>query len=216
MDPAFWQKRWADNQIGFHREDVNPFLVAHWHKLAMPAGARVLVPLCGKSVDMAWLAGQGHRVLGVELSRRAVEDFFREQGLQAEVSQHGAFEVWRSGQIEVWCGDFFALQAQDVGDCTGLYDRAALIALPAAMRERYKAHLRTVLPAGCQGLLLTMDYDQQLLDGPPFAVVDGEVRSGYARGDVQVLDEREVIEESPKFLQAGVPSVVERVYQVGF
>ena len=216
MEPAFWQKRWADNQIGFHREDVNPFLLAHWHTLAVPAGGRVLVPLCGKSVDMAWLAGQGYRVLGVELSRRAVEDFFREQGLQAEVSQRGAFEVWSGGAVEVWCGDFFALQAKDVGDCIGLYDRAALIALPAAMRERYKAQLRTVLPTGCQGLLLTMDYDQQLLDGPPFAVVDGEVRSGYARGEVQVLDEREVIEESPKFLQAGVPSVVERVYRVGF
>ncbi|MCT8162271.1 MULTISPECIES: thiopurine S-methyltransferase [unclassified Pseudomonas] len=216
MEPAFWQKRWADNQIGFHREDVNPFLEAHWRTLALASGARILVPLCGKSVDMAWLAGQGYRVLGVELSRRAVEDFFGEQGLQAEVTVQGAFEVWRSGDVEVWCGDFFDLRAQDAGDCFGLYDRAALIALPAEMRERYMAHLSALLPTGCQGLLLTMDYDQQLLDGPPFAVADGEVRRGYAGGNVQVLDEREVIGESPKFLQAGVPSVVERVYRVGF
>jgi thiopurine S-methyltransferase len=216
MEPAFWQKRWADNQIGFHRNDVNPFLLAHWPTLALAEGSRVLVPLCGKSLDMAWLAGQGHRVLGVELSRRAVEDFFREQGLQAQVSQQGAFEVWRSGEVEVWCGDFFALRAEDVADCMGLYDRAALIALPSEMRARYMAHLSQVLPAGCQGLLLTMDYDQQLLDGPPFSVPDGEVRQGYAGGNVQVLDEREVIEESPKFLQAGVASVLERVYLVKF
>ncbi|PVZ39504.1 thiopurine S-methyltransferase [Pseudomonas sp. CC120222-01a] len=216
MEPAFWQKRWADNQIGFHRTDVNPFLLAHWPRLALAEGARVLVPLCGKSLDMAWLAGQGHRVLGVELSRRAVEDFFREQGLTPQVSTQGAFEVWRSADVEIWCGDFFALQAQDVADCRGLYDRAAVIALPSQMRARYMAHLTKVLPAGCQGLLLTMDYDQQLLDGPPFSVPDGEVRQGYAGGKVQVLDEREVIEESPKFLQAGVASVLERVYQVTF
>ncbi|MCU0125982.1 thiopurine S-methyltransferase [Pseudomonas vlassakiae] len=216
MEPAFWQKRWADNQIGFHRTDVNPFLLAHWPRLALAEGTRVLVPLCGKSLDMAWLAGQGHRVLGVELSRRAVEDFFREQGLTAQVSTQGAFEVWRSADVEIWCGDFFALQAQDVADCRGLYDRAAVIALPSQMRARYMAHLTKVLPAGCQGLLLTMDYDQQLLDGPPFSVPDAEVRQGYAGGRVQVLDEREVIEESPKFLQAGVASVLERVYLVNF
>jgi thiopurine S-methyltransferase len=216
MEPAFWQKRWDDNQIGFHRTDVNPFLQAHWLKLALPAGSRVLVPLCGKSLDMAWLKEQGHRVLGVELSRRAVEDFFREQALPVQVSEQGAFEVWRSDHIEVWCGDFFALQAQDVADCMGLYDRAAAIALPPEMRARYMAHLEQVLPMGCKGLLLTMDYDQQLLAGPPFSVPDDEVRRGYARGKVQALEEREVIEESPKFLQAGVESVVERVYRVQF
>ncbi|MFJ4343923.1 thiopurine S-methyltransferase [Pseudomonas sp. NPDC089401] len=216
MEAAFWQKRWADNQIGFHRTDVNPFLLTHWPRLALVEGSRVLVPLCGKSLDMAWLAGQGHRVLGVELSRRAVEDFFHEQGLEAQVSQQGAFEVWRSVGVEVWCGDFFALRAEDVADCAGLYDRAAAIALPPPMRARYMAHLSQVLPVGCQGLLLTMDYDQQLLDGPPFSVPDAEVRQGYAGGKVQVLDEREVIEESPKFLQAGVASVLERVYRVAF
>jgi len=216
MEPAFWEKRWADNQIGFHRTDVNPFLQAHWPKLALPAGSRVLVPLCGKSLDMVWLVEQGHRVLGVELSRRAVEDFFREQALPAQVSQQGAFEVWRSGEIEVWCGDFFALQAQDAADCRGLYDRAALIALPPEMRARYMAHLASVLTAGCQGLLLTLDYDQQRVAGPPFSVPDGEVRQRYAGGKVQVLEAREVIEESPKFLQAGVASVMERVYRVQF
>ncbi|NIE73844.1 thiopurine S-methyltransferase [Pantoea sp. Ap-967] len=216
MEAAFWQKRWANNQIGFHRTDVNPFLQAHWPTLGLAAGSRVLVPLCGKSLDMAWLAEQGHRVVGVELSRLAVEDFFREQGLQPEVAQQGAFEVWRSGAIEVWCGDFFALRAEDLADCQGLYDRAAVIALPLEMRGRYMAHLAKVLPAGCKGVLLTMVYDQQLVDGPPFSVSDDEVRAGYAGGLVQRLEEREVIDESPKFLQAGVASVLERVYLVAF
>ena len=215
MEPAFWHKRWADNQIGFHQAQVNPYLQAYWPRLGLAPGCRVLVPLCGKSLDLAWLAGQGHRVLGVELSRRAVEDYFREHGLVPEVGQQGAFEVWRSGDVELWCGDFFALRTQDLEDCVGLYDRAALIALPPAMRERYLALLSTLLPNACKGVLVTLDYDQALLDGPPFSVPDAEVRAGFAGWRVACFEEQEVIRESPKFEQAGVVSLMERVYLLG-
>lgn len=214
MEPAFWQQRWADNQIGFHQAQVNPYLQKYWPALGLAPGSRVLVPLCGKSLDLAWLAGQGYRVLGVELSRRAVEAFFGEHGLEAEVQQRGAFEVWRSGDVELWCGDFFALQAGDIGDCAGLYDRAALIALPPQMRVAYMQLLSGLLPAGCQGVVVTLDYDQALLGGPPFSVGDEELRQGFAGWQVDELEAVEVIEESPKFLQAGASSLLERVYRV--
>ena len=141
MQPEFWQDRWASNQIGFHQREVNPYLQRHWPVLGLPVVVKVLVPLCGKSLDLLWLAGQGHQVLGIELSQTAVEDFFSEQQLAPEVSDAGAFKVYRAGAIELWCGDFFALTARDVADCAALYDRAALIALPPPMRERYGAHL---------------------------------------------------------------------------
>ncbi|MEB6592152.1 MULTISPECIES: thiopurine S-methyltransferase [Pseudomonas] len=214
MDPAFWQQRWADNQIGFHQAQVNPYLQRHWPQLQLALGSRVLVPLCGKSLDLAWLAGQGYRVLGVELSRRAVEDFFREHGLEAEVRQQGAFEVWRGGDVELWCGDFFALRAEDIGDCAGLYDRAALIALPVQMRAAYMQALSALLPASCRGLVVTLDYDQSLLPGPPFSVGDEEVRRGFAGWQVDELEAVQVIGESPKFVQAGAASLLERVYRV--
>jgi len=214
MEPAFWQQRWADNQIGFHQAQVNPYLQKYWPTLGLVPGSRVLVPLCGKSLDLAWLAGQGHRVLGVELSRRAVEAFFREHGLQAEVRQRGAFEVWRSGDVELWCGDIFALQAEDIGDCSGLYDRAAVIALPPQMRGAYMQLLSGLLPVSCQGVVVILDYDQALLGGPPFSVGDEELRKGFAGWQVDELEVVEVIEESPKFLQAGVSSLLERVYRV--
>jgi thiopurine S-methyltransferase len=215
MEPAFWHKRWADNQIGFHQGQVNSYLQAHWPALGLAPGSRVLVPLCGKSLDLVWLAGQGYRVLGVELSRHAVERFFYEHGLEAEVSQRGAFEVWRSAEVELWCGDFFALRAADIGDCIGLYDRAALIALPPAMRAAYMQLLSALLPARCRGLLVTLDYDQSLLAGPPFSVGDEEVRQGLAGWQVDELEAVEVIQESPKFVQAGVSSLLERVYRLG-
>ncbi|WP_339543852.1 thiopurine S-methyltransferase [Pseudomonas sp. RA_35y_Pfl2_P32] len=215
MQPEFWHKKWASNQIGFHLPQVNPYLQRHWPDLAIPARVRVLVPLCGKSLDLLWLAGQGHQVLGIEISQKAVEDFFSEQQLAPEVSEVGAFKVYRAGAIELWCGDFFALAAHDVIDCAALYDRAALIALPPPMRERYGAHLQQILPAEFRGLLVTLDYDQAQLPGPPFAVKDDEVQQSLGRfWCLQVLQEQDVLGESWKFLQAGVTRLVERVYRI--
>lgn len=214
MEPAFWHKRWADDQIGFHQAKVNRYLQAYWASLALAPGSRVLVPLCGKSLDLAWLAGQGHRVLGVELSQRAVESFFAGHGLTPQVTRQGAFEVWRSDEVELWCGDFFALQAQDLADCAGLYDRAALIALPPPMRERYMALLSALLPTSCKGLLVTLDYDQALIDGPPFSVPDDEVRRGFKGWQVNEQEAPQIIEQSPKFQAAGVSSLLERVYRL--
>ncbi|QHD02515.1 thiopurine S-methyltransferase [Pseudomonas sp. S04] len=215
MQPEFWHKKWASNQIGFHLPQVNPYLQRHWPELAIPARARVLVPLCGKSLDLLWLAGQGHQVLGIELSQTAVEDFFSEQQLAPEVSDAGAFKVYRAGAIELWCGDFFALTARDVADCAALYDRAALIALPPPMRERYGAHLQQILPAELRGLLITLDYDQAQLPGPPFAVEDDEVRRSWGCfWRLYMLQEQDVLGESWKFLRAGVTRLVERVYRI--
>ena len=216
MQPEFWHKKWESNQIGFHQPEVNPYLQRHWPDLAIAAQARVLVPLCGKSLDLLWLAGRGHQVLGIELSEKAIEDFFSEQHLQPEVSEDGgAFKVYRAGAIELWCGDFFALKAEDVADCTALYDRAALIALPPAMREQYAAHLLSILPEGLQGLLITLDYDQAQMPGPPFAVPDAEVQRLLGNDwQVQKLEEQDVLGESWKFLQAGVTRLEERIYRV--
>lgn len=213
MQADFWQERWERNQIGFHQKQVNPYLVRYWPELGIAPGSRVLVPLCGKSLDLAWLAGQGLRVLGVELSQRAVEDFFAEQQLQPERFQHGAFSCYRSESVEIWCGDVFQLSAEDVADCVGLYDRAALIALPPEMRQQYAALLNGILPRGCGGVLVVLDYDQALVDGPPFAVLDDEVQALFA-GRWRVSEEavEDIIGNSWKFVQAGGSSLLERVY----
>ncbi|MDU9390899.1 thiopurine S-methyltransferase [Pseudomonas sp. zfem002] len=213
MQADFWLKRWECNQIGFHQNQVNPYLARYWPTLRIEPGSRVLVPLCGKSLDLAWLAGQGLRVLGVELSQRAVEDFFAEQQLQPERYQQGVFTCYRSEGVDIWCGDFFQLRAEDLADCVGLYDRAALIALPPPMRQRYAAQLNALLPQGCRGVLVTMDYDQAQLDGPPFSVADDEVRALFGqRWQVSEEAQQDILDESWKFVQAGVESLVERAY----
>ncbi|WP_053214316.1 thiopurine S-methyltransferase [Pseudomonas sp. Q12-87] len=214
MESEFWHKRWSSNQIGFHLPDVNPYLQHFWPQLGLAQGTRVLVPLCGKSLDLLWLAQQGYPVLGVELSEKAVTDFFIEHQLEPSVSEEGAFKVFRAAEIEIRCGDFFALDQEDLAGCTALYDRAALIALPVPMRERYAAHLQKIMPQ-CMGLLITLDYDQAQMPGPPFSVADDEVRR--LLGDVwqlEVLQEQDVLGESWKFLQAGVTRLDERVYRI--
>ncbi|MGY2046192.1 thiopurine S-methyltransferase [Pseudomonas pergaminensis] len=215
MEPKFWQERWARNQIGFHLPEVNPYLQRHWPQLALAQGAQVLVPLCGKSLDLMWLASHGLRVMGVELSERAVEAFFSEQNLVPRITRRGAFTVYQADLIEVWCGDFFALDAEALADCTGLYDRAALIALPPLMRVQYAEHLNHLLRSGCQGLLVTLDYDQTQKAGPPFAVTDDEVKVLFgAEWTLGVLEEQDILGESWKFVQDGVTRLDERVYQL--
>ncbi|CAB1403720.1 Thiopurine S-methyltransferase (EC 2.1.1.67) [Pseudomonas fluorescens] len=215
MQPEFWYKKWDSNQIGFHQPEANPYLRRYWPDLPIEPSARVLVPLCGKSLDLLWLAERGHQVLGIELSEKAIEDFFSEHQVEPQISQKGAFKVYRSDAIELWCGDFFALTAQDIAGCTALYDRAALIALPAAMRERYAEHLQQILVPGVRGLLITLDYPQAQMPGPPFAVDDAEVQRLFGEGwQVQRLEEQDVLAESPRFSDAGVTSLVERVYRI--
>lgn len=214
MDEGFWHRRWDKNEIGFHQSEVNAYLLRHWQSLAPKVGERVLVPLCGKSLDMAWLLEQGLGVLGVELSRKAVEDFFAERQWQPEVLEWGAFRRYRHGALELWCGDFFALAAEDVADCALLYDRAALIALPPSMREGYAAHLGGILPAGCRGLLVSLEYPQAQMDGPPFSVEEQEVRRLFADCSPLLLERLDVLGENWRFVQRGLSSLDECVYRL--
>ncbi|MGA4445763.1 thiopurine S-methyltransferase [Ectopseudomonas chengduensis] len=215
MHATFWQERWARDQIGFHQEKVNGYLRRHWSALGLAKGAAVLVPLCGKSLDLVWLAEQGHAVIGVELAERAVQDFFAERDVQPQVSQHGAFTVYQAGTLRILCGDFFALSRDDVAGCRAFYDRAALIALPPEMRERYAAHLQAILPDNCQGLLVTLVYDQQRMDGPPFSVEDAEVMQHFAASwALRMVEEKDVLAGNPRFSDSGLAAVDERVFHL--
>lgn len=215
MHKEFWHERWSNNEIGFHLSEVNPHLVEYWPTLALSAGSRVLVPLCGKSLDMRWLLAQGYQVLGVELSTKAIVEFFSEQGLEHSVHEQGAFTCYCAAGLEIWCGDFFALQANEVADCQGLYDRAALIALPPEMRERYVAHLDNILPEACRGLLVTLEYAQEQMAGPPFSVTDSEIRERFRAGwKLEQLHSAEVLQQNLRFAERGVQTLQERVYRL--
>ena len=179
MDHDFWLARWQSNQIGFHEGAPNALLMSHLAALDLPAAARIFVPLCGKSQDMHWLLAQGFTVVGIELSRLAVEQFFAELGLDPVVSRAGRLERFEAGGVTLFAGDIFDLDRATLSAVDAIYDRAALVALPAPLRQRYAAHLIELTSAAPQ-LLVTFEYDHACRPGPPFSVMEAEVRAHYA------------------------------------
>ena len=213
MDPEFWHARWEEGDIGFHQETINPHLEQHWPRLNLPADMRVFVPLCGKTRDMLWLAGEGHRVVGVELSERAVRAFFEDNGLHPQVSEDGAFKRFAVDEIEILCGDFFALDAARLGPVEAVFDRASLVALPESMRRRYAEQMRRLLEPETTVLLVTFDYPQAEMDGPPFAVTEDEVHALYDAGfDVQRLAGVDLLPTHDRFRQRGLTRLEELVF----
>ncbi|MFC3283016.1 thiopurine S-methyltransferase [Litchfieldella rifensis] len=171
-----WLTRWREGRIGFHRDATHPVLHRYWPCLGVPEGTKVLVPLCGKSLDMRYLAERGHPVLGIELSLEAIEQFTAEG--QGEVSRYrqGDFHVYRQGSIELWGGDFFHFHIEQAAEIGAFYDRAALIALPEATRQRYAFHLAQLIPPGARGLLISLVRAPGDDRGPPYSVDADEVR----------------------------------------
>jgi thiopurine S-methyltransferase len=218
MRKDFWLERWERGETGFHQDEINPYLRQHWQELHLAGDSVVFVPLCGKSRDMLWLREHGHQVLGVELSAIAAQAFFKENGYTSQqVSQTqvkgGKFDRYESDGIRILCGDFFDLDKDDLANVTAVYDRASLIALPPEMRERYARHLASILPPETQIMLITIDYPQAEMQGPPFAVSSGEVESLYREyAEVRLLAELDVLAQNPRFQQRGLSRLRENIY----
>ena len=204
MGPEDWLQRWREGKIGFHEAAPNGFLVAHAARLA----GTVFLPLCGKSRDMAHLASLGHRIVGAELSGIAAEAFFSESSITPERSTRGGFEVLSAGGVSIFVGDVFALTSDLIGPIDTAYDRAALVAVAPDEQARYAAHLASLGPRTI--LLVTFDYDQTKMEGPPFSVSDARARELFSRWySCERLDARDVTDERPRFREAGIDRVTE-------
>jgi len=187
MDPSFWHQRWAKNEIGFHEPKANPGLVTHFNGLSLPTGSRVFVPLCGKTLDIAWLLSQGYRVAGAELSEVAITQLFAELGVEPQISASGTLTRYRGPDLDIFVGNILDLSGGVLGAVDAVYDRAALVALPEPMRARYTAHLMEITNRAPQ-LLVSYVYDQRVMDGPPFSVPNEEVAQHYGRRyDVRLI-----------------------------
>ncbi|HSL03485.1 MAG TPA: thiopurine S-methyltransferase [Nitrospiraceae bacterium] len=179
MDAGFWHQRWEKNEIAFHKSKTNPLLDKHFNELSLAKGRRIFVPLCGKTLDISWLLSKGYRVAAAELSQIAIEQLFMELGVQPETSPVGEVEQWSANNLDIFIGDIFALSRKVLGPVDGIYDRAALVAFPEEMRKRYTAHLAEIIGKAPQ-VLICYDYDQSLMEGPPFSVSNDEVKRHYA------------------------------------
>jgi len=213
MDINFWLERWKSNTIGFHQNGTNPCLERYWPELEPVSGDRVFVPLCGKSHDMRWLQEQGCHIIGSELSPLAVEAFFSENGLTPEIQQEQHHTRWKHNGIEILCGDFFSLDPSDTGNIDAFYDRAALIALTPAQRPVYARQLAKLLRQDTPGLLITLDYNQLEMSGPPFAVSAAEVDRLFSKNfDIRRIFSCDAMEGNPKFREKGLSELSEHAY----
>ncbi len=211
-DPEFWHNKWAANQIGFHLEDVNPLLIKYWPKTNPTSNDSVFVPLCGKSEDLIWLATKHQDVQGVELSNIAVRAFFAEHFYTPMViSINGQHELFQFDELSIYVGDYFTAPITSVDI---VYDRAALIALPAEMRDEYVACLKTRLKPGARLLLVTLDYPQDEMMGPPFSVPESEVQRHFAEFKVTKLYRDDADEHHAKIAKKGLSRFAEEVYLI--
>ncbi len=190
---VFWQEKWERGETGFHEAQANPLLTRHLSALELPVGARIFVPLCGMSQDMVWLAGQGYRVTGCELSDIAVRRFFSDLGITPDIVEAGRLRCFSAGTIRIFASNIFDLTPDLLGPMDGIYDRAALIALPEDLRRAYAAHLLS-LTGPVPELLVTLDYDQSCLKGPPFSVSEAFLREWYGHAYTFMLLESRAVE----------------------
>ncbi|OGG95450.1 MAG: hypothetical protein A2527_04915 [Candidatus Lambdaproteobacteria bacterium RIFOXYD2_FULL_50_16] len=209
MEPNFWLERWQENQIGFHQNQVTAHLSEYWPRLGLKAGARVLVPLCGKSLDMLWLLSQGLEVIGVELSPLAASQFFAENRLVFTTSNQENFTQYHFDQLTLMVGDFFALTKAQAGRIDAVFERASLIALPPTMRPAYAKHMETLCPQA-KHLLVTMEYDTTQMSGPPFSVGQKEVEALYP--GLIPLGRVDTLDSYSQFKARGLTHLAERIY----
>lgn len=202
MHGAFWIERWERNQIGFHQDTVNQTLIAHEQLFLGHTPHRVLVPLCGKSVDLPWLCSRGHEVVGADLSERAIRALLAEHRIPFRAWDDGPFRKFVAPRLELWCGDWFDLDPERVGPVDRVWDRAAMIALPETMRGRYVDTVKRLAP-GATLLLSAIEYDPTVMDGPPFPVSPAEVRARYGADRVELLTEADVLDLEPRWRAAG-------------
>jgi thiopurine S-methyltransferase len=198
-----WHERWQEGRLGFHMSEVHEDLTRYQERFLSGGPHRVLVPLCGKSVDMAWLAAQGHEVVGVELVPQAIDQFFAEQECTPTRSEHDGYSLYRHDTITIACGDMLKLDNQALGKITRIWDRAALVALPEEVRVPYAANLRALASPGALLLQNVFEYDQSTMSGPPFSIVDDEIRRHYKGCQIELLDEHDALESFPRFRDLG-------------
>jgi len=215
---SFWHNKWESNEIGFHLSDVHPLLKKFYSDIFI-SGEIVFVPLCGKTIDMSFLQLKGKKVIGVELSDIAASTFFQEQFPDSRLSnrlvEQSNFKEFSAQSIRILVGDYFNLTPELLDGAKQVYDRASLIALPLEMRKSYVEKLHSLLPKASI-LLITLDYDQQKMSGPPFSVDYDEVIDLFSFAKVKQLHRKNIIDNEPRFKSKGLTSFYQTAYHISW
>ncbi|MDC0246748.1 thiopurine S-methyltransferase [Deltaproteobacteria bacterium] len=211
MNP--WESRWQEGRIGFHLPEVNPYLIRHYGEFLKKSPENVFVPLCGKTLDLPWLANRAKKVVGVELVSKAVEEFFAENKIFHSIQSAGKLQLFRSDSIDIFNGDFFDLTQEHTGFFEAIFDRGSIVALDSPERQKYAEHLLSFLVPGGRLLLITLEYEQDQMSGPPFSVPDKEIEMLFSQyGRLELFETSDILDI--RLRNKGLDGILERVYQL--
>lgn len=212
----YWEKRWEIKATGFHIDNVHPMLVKHFTQLT-DHKAKILVPLCGKTVDMIWLASNGHQVIGVEYVQSPVEEFFAENKIDYTTRQVNDFKLYESADksIRIYNGDFFKFTVDYEGPIELVWDRASFVALTPSLRQNYARQIQSLLSDKFNYLMDTFEFDERIFPGPPHSVNFAEVKQLYGtKCKIEEIDFKMVLSGFPKNLcekLSGENAAIEKV-----
>lgn len=178
MNIDFWHKLWEKNEIGWHNEEVNKLFLKNFPQLALKKNSRVFIPLCGKTVDIEWLLDNDYSVVGIELNENAIKELFNYLKLNPTIKTVGPLTLYSAKNIDIFVGDIFELEKSTLGKVDTIYDRGAIVALPTEMRKKYTSLLVDITENAPQ-LIISYEYDQKLMEGPPFSVKESQLKDYY-------------------------------------
>jgi thiopurine S-methyltransferase len=210
---ADWLKFWENNETNWHGDKITQELVEYFELFELEPRDKVFVPLCGKSLDMLYIMSQGFSVVGVEISEIGVRQFFSENNLAYKITKVDDFDLYSTENLEIYCGDFFALTSKHLNNVKSVFDRKSLIALEPEVRQKYVKHLNDIISLGARILLVTLQYPQYQMSGPPFSVDKSEVESLFSMAfESQELRSFNDIENGSKLTRAGVDYIDNAAY----
>ena len=208
-----WESRWQEGRIGFHLPQVNTYLIRFSEHLLKSEPENIFVPLCGKTLDLPWLANRTKKVVGVEMVSQAVEEFYAENEISYSIQPAGKLQLFQNDSIDIFQGDFFDLTQEKTGLFEAIYDRGSIVALASSERQKYVEHLLSFLAPGGRILLITLEYDQEQMSGPPFSVADAEIEMLFSQyGKLELLETCDILDE--RLRNKGLDGILERVYQL--
>ena len=208
-----WESRWQEDRIGFHRKEVNPYLVRFSDQLLYQNPDRVFVPLCGKTLDLYWLTTKTKKVIGVELVSKAVQDFFTENNIDYSIQQDETLQKFSSKSIDIYLGDFFDLNPEQTSSFKAIYDRASIVAIEKPERREYVDHLISFLDTAGRILLITLEYNQNQMEGPPYSVTAEEIESLFAPfSSLKLLETCDILDD--RFRNKGLTRLLEHVFLI--
>ncbi|MGA0556913.1 thiopurine S-methyltransferase [Larkinella sp. VNQ87] len=169
MEKQAWAESWEASNNRFHRQDVHPYVLKHLTPFALMEKS-ILVPLCGRSLDLVYFSQFAERVVGVEQAESVILQFFAENQLAYEK----VGERYISNNLTIFCKDLFALTPEEVGEINLVYDRASLAALPLPLRVGYLQKMEELTSPGTQYFLTTLEYAPEM-DSAPYSIAPEEV-----------------------------------------